>query len=110
MKSKAESLFHGPEGYNCAHAVHFAFSPEDSKDQTIVDEYKGYGGGRAENGTCGALYAGLKIAGIGRLKKDLEEAFVAEIGSANCREIKRECSASCRDCVGITADLLHKMQ
>ena len=56
-QKKASDYFHKEDSYNCAQAVLKYFQKEYTVSQEIIDSYSAYGGGRAEDGLCGALYA-----------------------------------------------------
>ena len=63
----------------------------------MLTEGKAFGGGRAKDGVCGALYA------IGMIDKNLynkiEKDFEVEAGSLKCKDIKKIEKLSCRNCV-----------
>ncbi|MFA6102585.1 MAG: C-GCAxxG-C-C family (seleno)protein [Victivallaceae bacterium] len=103
--AKASEKFHGVEKYNCAQAVlkffedHAAVSPEK------IEEFKLFGGGRAPDGVCGAIYAAEHILNDRTLIDELKETFKREAGSHCCREIKAAGRLSCAGCVDLAADL-----
>ena len=62
------------------------------------------GGGRAEGGVCGALYAAQILLGEGEKCDKVTDAFQQAVGSTQCSDIKRtECG--CRNYVAIAAEL-----
>lgn len=64
MDITARKLFHGKERYNCAQAILAAYKEKLNVACDVITEYKSYGGGRAEGGLCGALYAGLFLLNL----------------------------------------------
>ena len=102
MIEKAKKYFHGSEGYNCVQAVLKVFQEEYSITEEILVEGKAFGGGRAKDGVCGALYA------IGMIDKDLysevEKDFESAAGSLKCSDIKSLEKLSCRECVGYSVE------
>ncbi len=90
-----------PHMYNCAQTVCAAFGRHD-----LVDAMKTCGGGRAPEGTCGALYGAMQIAP--ERADELAAAFRAACGSTKCRELKSEHRVPCATCVSTAAGLLDK--
>jgi hypothetical protein len=101
-KGKASEFFHGKEGYNCAQAVLRAKQEEYGISQEMIDDHVKYGGGRAEGGVCGALYAAKKLT-----PKPIEEKFEEKAGSTKCREIKAQGKFSCVECVDLAGEILN---
>jgi hypothetical protein len=108
MEEKAKSLFHGEEKYNCAQAILAAFQEKYDIPQQQIEQFKAYGGGRAEEGLCGALYAGLCLAKDEPAKSKLKEAFEQNAGALTCKGIKGGSKLSCRECVGLAAATLER--
>ncbi len=110
MKNRitAEKFFHtGTEKLNCAQAVLKAFQKKLNIHDSVIDEFRAYGGGRAAEGICGALYAAEYLAekhNYGTLK----EHFANEAGHTKCRELKQHAKTSCVSCVKIADTLLAK--
>ena len=103
----ASDFFHKkPENYNCAQAILKAWQDRlDISDQEI-ENFRQWGGGRAKNGECGALFAAnylLEKQG----KPPVSKEFIAQVGSAFCREIKRVNKVSCSRCVDIANEIIH---
>jgi hypothetical protein len=101
---KALSTFREPPYmYNCAQTICAAFGRDD-----LLDAMKACGGGKAPEGTCGALYGAMMVAPD---KADaLLEAFAADLGATKCRDLKSPCSrVACQDCVRKAAELLEKL-
>jgi len=101
---RAEELFHGKEGYNCAQAIAAAFS----KDALDIENYRAFGGGRAPENTCGAVYAGASLLNKEQ-SETFKKAFRQQTGALKCRELKRDKKVPCKDCIKISAELLNKI-
>ena len=106
MKNKAKELFHGEQRYNCAQAVLAAFQDRYEVSQERIDEFKAFGGGRAVDGLCGALYAGLTLSPDEQTKLAMKEAFERLAGSHKCREIRKNGKLPCPECVALAAEML----
>jgi len=108
MKSKlASDYFHGEEGYNCAQAVLKAFQPESGMSEQVIRSAVVAGGGRAKEGTCGALYSAIILLGEGEHSNQLSQEFLGAVGSTLCSDIKKsECG--CRGFVSKAAELTEK--
>lgn len=93
-----------PRMYNCAQTVCAAFDRLD-----LIGQMKTCGGGQAEGGTCGALYAAMYLAGPERAE-EVQAAFVAECGGAHCRKLKGDKPAvPCSQCVSSAAGILERL-
>lgn len=104
---KSEDYFHSlPENLNCAQAILKGFQKEfDITDQEI-EEYRAWGGGRAEGGMCGALFAAERLLRqIG--KKSVVEEFNKKAGGLLCSEIKEK-QFTCTKYVRIADELVQK--
>ena len=101
---QATSYFHGKEGYNCAQAILKAFQDRYNVSNEMIEQYKQYGGGRAEGGTCGALYAALALASDDQ-KQMIKTIFEQAANNTLCEEIKDK-TLSCQDCVAVAAEAL----
>ncbi len=75
-----------------------------------VSEFKSYGGGRAPEGICGALYAAeiLLDKSDSESFQEIKESFRKEAGSLKCREIRKLGKLPCEGCVRVSAELLNK--
>jgi hypothetical protein len=94
------------ERLNCAQSVLRAFQSHRNIPEDDIAEAKFHGGGRAEGGLCGALYAALKLVPEPEARQRVRDAFVAVAGADTCREIKRTARTPCVECVRIAARLL----
>lgn len=88
-----------PYMYNCAQTVCAAFGRED-----LIEPMASCGGGRAPEGTCGALYGAMQVAP--EKSAAILAAFAAANGASLCRELKGTNRVSCQECVRVAATLL----
>ena len=103
LLAKATAVLRQPPlRLNCAQSV-LALCGEEER----VDEYASFGGGRAPEGLCGALYAALQLVPEDR-RDSLRGAFAAEAGAEKCQEIKQGAGTSCQMCVAIATALVEK--
>ncbi len=99
---KALSTFRQPPHmYNCAQTVCAAFGRDD-----LLDAMKACGGGRAPEGTCGALYGAMQVAP--ERAEDIKAAFLAANGATQCRQLKGGLRVPCETCVRTAVSLLLK--
>ena len=105
----SENYFHAePEKLNCAQAILKGFQQTFNVPDSRIAEFKLWGGGRAPEGICGALFAAeILLAEQG--KPSIKEEFKKKVGNIDCRSIKRINKTSCRDCVRIADELLEKI-
>lgn len=105
MKTTAIQSFHQPpERFNCAQAVIHAYRSVSGHEVHHPEAFKPYGGGRAPEGTCGALFAASQIVGTERAKP-LAHCFEKRLGARTCKELK-SLSVPCTACVETAAELL----
>ena len=90
------------ERLNCAQSVLRAFQQHRNIREEDIIHARRLGGGQAEDGLCGALYAALQLAGDPPVRRRLRDAFVASAGSDKCGEI----GVSCVECVRLAVSLL----
>jgi len=106
-RKRSEEYFHVlPEKLNCAQAVLKGFQKEFEISDCEIEEYRAWGGGRVEGGTCGALFAANRLlhqAG----KESIEKEFRLIAGHTCCQEIKQG-GFPCLDCVRIADELVEK--
>ena len=105
---KAVKYFHGQERYNCAQAVLKGFEKSHNVEQEKIDKFKAFGGGRADGGLCGALFAAKTLADTPDKAKKIEDEFVNITGAKKCREIRKLGKLPCKECVFNAASLLVK--
>jgi len=100
---KATDTFHHPDfNHNCAQAVAYHWK-ELYPDTSVVEKYVEYGGGRAPQGKCGALFAAMNASPDHA--QEIEQEFFQQVGATTCREIKTVSKTPCLRCVEV-ADLL----
>ncbi len=105
IQNIAEGYFQGKERFNCAQAVLKTFQQTHCVDDSKIDKYKKMGGGRAENGLCGALYSAKELVDEQTFEK-IESDFIDQAGSNKCREIRKLNQVHCIQCVSIAAELV----
>jgi len=98
---RALSVFRkSPECLNCAQSVCYG-----SGNEELIEKMDDLSGGRAPEGTCGALYAAMQI--VGEQNADLvHDAFVKECGAFKCHELKKELHVPCEKCVSCASELI----
>lgn len=104
---KPSQTFHNPQyGHNCAQAVAYN-NIQLFDDPNVVAEYKAYGGGRAEGGVCGALYAAMQACP--EKAELIKERFTERVGDWRCKEIKQNMKTPCPDCCDIAHEVLNNV-
>jgi hypothetical protein len=91
---------------NCAQSVLRAFQQEHGVTEDKIEAAGHHGGGRAEEGRCGALHGALQLADDDSARDNLRKAFVAKASSEKCREIRKNKTLSCEQCVELAAELV----
>ena len=109
VAEKAAEYFTGSPRYNCAQAVLKAFQELHNVPEEQVAEFRRMGGGRAEGGLCGALYAARVLCQDPEGLAELEARFEREAGSTQCREIRKLKRLKCADCVRLAAGTLNEL-
>jgi hypothetical protein len=106
-RTKSHLYFHVlPENLNCAQALLKGFQKEFDIADCEIEEYRAWGGGRAEAGMCGALFAAERLlCQVG--KESVIQEFQKQAGSTLCKEIKAN-KFSCSECVRIADELVEK--
>ena len=105
-QKNASDYFHKEDAYNCAQAILRSFQSEYSISQKMIDSYSAYGGGRAEDGLCGALYAAKTMLNDPGKTELLKKEFLKKAGSVKCREILKLKKLPCADCVDLAAKVV----
>jgi len=91
---------------NCCESVAYAFKDKIPLSDEELRSFSGFGGGRAPEGYCGAIYAAkrlLETAGSQEASK-ISGIFNEFAGSAKCREIKTLKKISCLACIEKAAE------
>lgn len=99
FQNHAVNYYRGIEGYNCAQAVSKMFQAQLDVDDDQIAELGACGGGNAEDGICGALYAIKQLAGNERNRQNVIQRFEQEVGSLYCDEILVLGRLSCAGCI-----------
>ena len=104
---KASDFFHKkPENYNCAQAILKAWQDRLGVSGEEIEEFRRWGGGRAKDGVCGALFAANYL--LEKQDKPLiTKEFTAQVGSAFCHDIKRVNKVSCNRCVDVADEIMN---
>ena len=107
MKNKdAVKYYRGREGYNCAQSILKAYQEDLDITDEQIDEYKKFGGGRAEGGICGAIYATKVLVGNKEVSDLVQQSFDSASGAVTCKEIRKLKQLSCNGCVETASQLL----
>lgn len=102
---QASDFFHAEDNLNCAQSVLKYFDAPAAQ----IAEFKAFGGGRAPEGLCGALYAAKALLGDDRKFAELGSEFAARTeGALTCKELKGEVKFPCPACVNLAATLVEK--
>ena len=105
MKESALKVFRQPpDRLNCAQSVAHAWREVFGDAAVTVEELKPFGGGKAPEGLCGAVYAACQLAP--ERTEALKAAFAARLGSLYCKEIRAAKVHPCATCVAEAAELL----
>ena len=104
-KNKSLLYYHAaPYNYNCAQSILKGFQNEFQIEESEIDTYRANGGGKAEGGVCGALYAANRLLAQAG-KSPISEEFSQQAGSIYCKDI-RGVRLPCKELVRIADDLL----
>jgi len=104
---KATHFFRAePEKLNCAQSIIKAFQAQLNIPD-VVAEFRKYGGGRAPEGICGALYAADYLLNL-QGKNSIQEEFRQKANAVTCLELKKNRRVSCEMCVNIADELLEQ--
>lgn len=110
MKTLASETFHHPDyKHNCAQAIANKWKELFEDEETIVDQMKANGGGRAPEGLCGAIYAAMQAVPADK-RDDLLKAFEQRVGQRNCLDIKKVAKVPCVTCINVADELLEEYQ
>jgi hypothetical protein len=104
--NSAVRYYRGIEGYNCAQAILKTFQDRLDIKEKQINDYVDYGGGKAEDGICGALYAAKQLAGNAELIQKIVHQFKEEVGTIYCDEILELGRLSCTGCICTASEIL----
>jgi len=104
---KSDAYFHVlPEKLNCAQSVLKGFQQEYNISDSEIEEYRAWGGGRAEGNMCGALFAAERL--LRQIGKDsVIEEFRQKAGGVLCADIKEK-QFTCAEYVRMADELVEK--
>ena len=91
---------------NCAQSVFIGFQKKHGVSDEVIVDAKAFGGGRADEGMCGALFAAVSMIKDGAIKEQIVADFVKKAGSEKCREIRKIDKLKCDQCVELAANLM----
>jgi hypothetical protein len=95
-----------PANLNCAQAILRGFQQEFGISNQEIDDYRAFGGGRAPEGVCGALFAANRLLRqIG--KESVVEEFSKNAGGLLCADI-RDKHFTCAEYVRMADELVQK--
>lgn len=106
MKDFAKK-FHAEHRGNCAMAVAAAWISEHGLDPKGVEAFTPCGAGRAEGGTCGALYAAVHY--LPDKKAEIIREFEKVAGGTLCKEIRPKKDMTCTERVALAAEILDRL-
>ncbi|MBP5640267.1 MAG: C_GCAxxG_C_C family protein [Victivallales bacterium] len=92
-----------PRMLNCSQSVAAACGHDE-----MVDGLSGFGGGRAPEGMCGALYAAMAMVPEEK-RAELRKRFAESVGNEACRDIKAVNKVPCIDCVATAIALAREI-
>lgn len=111
MRTKSLEFFRRkPENFNCAQALLKGFQAACEVEEKTIESFRAYGGGRAEGGLCGAIFAAeylRKQQNPPSENSSLVPAFTAKVQAITCRDIRTQKIHSCEDCVYFADELLN---
>lgn len=106
-KERASAYFHNESNnWNCAQAIHKAQQGLTGlTDEQIELTYRSKGGGRAEGGLCGAIYAATKLVPE-QDREMLIQRFRQRTGGQTCAELKGRLKIPCPQLVDVAEEIL----
>jgi hypothetical protein len=106
-RNNSADYFHTPPAnLNCAQAILKGFQSEFKISDKEIEDYRAWGGGRAEGGMCGALFAAKQLLNQTGKESVIQE-FQKKVGSTLCKDIKEK-KFTCIECVRIADELIEK--
>ena len=104
-RTKSDLYFHTTsENLNCAQAIMKGFQKELSISDQEIEEFRAWGGGRAKDGVCGALFAAEQL--LGRIgKQSVVDEFRKNAGGILCSDIKEK-QFTCAEYVRMADELI----
>jgi len=107
----AESFFHKkPFNFNCTQSIMKSFQEENKFNDELIMDNSRMGGGRAPEGQCGAYYAArLVLKDNTDHQTQLDTAFLKEMKSVYCRDIRPNKIVPCQQIVKLTAEFIENI-
>lgn len=106
---KSEKYFHAePEKLNCAQSILKGFQKEFDIEDSTIAQFRAWGGGRVEGGTCGALFAANYLLEKHGLQK-INAEFAKRAGAERCIDIKKGNKTPCVVCVKIADEIIERI-
>ncbi|MCF0222273.1 MAG: hypothetical protein HUK19_08270 [Fibrobacter sp.] len=110
--SEIAKNFHGEHRGNCAMSVAYGYMRVMGKSEAEALEsaemFRNFGGGRAPDGTCGALHAALSLSP--QNAAELKEIFrMGAKGCTRCSEIRPNAIIPCNRCVELAGEALDSL-
>lgn len=106
MENKSALEVYTTERLNCAQSILKGHQKDFNVSEKMITDFKAFGGGRAENNMCGALYAAVQLAENEEAKNHIISGFKEQTDSTKCSEIRKAGKISCKECVRIASELL----
>lgn len=91
---------------SCAKSVAAAWGEALGGNGDPTREFEGCGGGKAPGGTCGALYAAMRLAGPSDSEAVRKRFAEGAGGMTRCSDIKGNKILPCLGCIGLAARIL----
>lgn len=109
MQKKSALEIYTTESLNCAQSILKGYKDEYEISEEKIAAFTSFGGGRAKDNMCGALYAAVELIEDSNAKENMIAEFSDKTGSTKCREIRREGKISCKECVRIASELVENL-
>ena len=106
MDLKSANYFMKTDKLNCAQSVLKYFEKYRPIDVETMKRFAKCGGGNADGGVCGALYAAIHLADKPATIIKLKQEFNGKAGCITCKGIKQKKIMSCNSCVDLAVDIL----
>ena len=106
MENKSALEIYTTERLNCAQSILKGHQNDFSVSEKMIIDFKAFGGGRAENNMCGALYAAVQLARNEEARNHIISGFKEQTESTKCSKIRKAGKITCKECVRIASELL----
>lgn len=107
-ETSAAAYFHNKtHNWNCAQSILKAYQYVSGlEDEELELSYRSKGGGRAEGGLCGAIYAASLLVEKEGTRTELLARFESRTGGLTCAQLKGKCGRSCQELVAVADEEL----